>query len=118
MDTPPFDRRSAFADAGDGVRTRPPFVPGPTVLLAAMTAATTFLLGQYRMTPLWTSHPEPVPAQIGGAGAGGRTVPGRLRPPVDCVENLQRVLKRRGCDPASTPKRMVEREGRAQQQAK
>jgi hypothetical protein len=33
---------------------------------AAMTAAMTHLLGRYEMTPEWTTHPRPVPAQIGG----------------------------------------------------
>jgi cytochrome P450 len=40
--------------------------PAQPFSLAAMTAATTRLLCEYRMTPCWTSHPQPVPAQIGG----------------------------------------------------
>jgi cytochrome P450 len=33
---------------------------------SAMTAAMTHLFGRYQMTPGWTTHPRPVPAQIGG----------------------------------------------------
>jgi len=40
--------------------------PAQPFSLAAMTATTTHLLRTYRMTPGWTSHPQPVPAQIGG----------------------------------------------------
>jgi cytochrome P450 len=40
--------------------------PAQPFSLAAMTAAATHLLREYRMTPRWTSHPAPVPAQIGG----------------------------------------------------
>ena len=40
--------------------------PAQPFSLAAMTAATTHLLREYRMTPRWISHPAPVPAQIGG----------------------------------------------------
>jgi cytochrome P450 len=40
--------------------------PAQPFSLAAMTAATTHLLGEYQMTPAWTSHPQPVAAQIGG----------------------------------------------------
>jgi cytochrome P450 len=40
--------------------------PAQPFSLAAMTAAVTHLLGWYAMTPEWTSHPRPVPAQIGG----------------------------------------------------
>jgi cytochrome P450 len=40
--------------------------PAQPFSLAAMTAAMTHLLGEYRMTPAWTTHPQPVPAQIGG----------------------------------------------------
>jgi cytochrome P450 len=54
--------------------------PAQPFSLAAMTAATTHLLREYRMTPCWTSHPQPVPAQIGGvARAAGPC-------PVDYVE--------------------------------
>ena len=40
--------------------------PAQPFALAAMTAASTHLLREYEMTPRWTSHPLPVPAQIGG----------------------------------------------------
>jgi cytochrome P450 len=40
--------------------------PAQPFSLAAMTAAMTHLLREYRMTPGWTTHPRPVPAQIGG----------------------------------------------------
>jgi cytochrome P450 len=40
--------------------------PAQPFSLAAMTAATTHLLRRYQMTPRWTSHPQPVRAQIGG----------------------------------------------------
>jgi len=40
--------------------------PAQPFSLAAMTAAMTYLLGRYAMTPQWTHHPRPVPAQIGG----------------------------------------------------
>jgi len=40
--------------------------PAQPFSLAAMTAATAHLLRNYRMTPRWTSHPRPIPAQIGG----------------------------------------------------
>ncbi len=40
--------------------------PAQPFSLAAMTAATTQLLGRYQMTKLWTDHPHPVAAQIGG----------------------------------------------------
>jgi len=40
--------------------------PAQPFSLAAMTAAMTHLLGRYEMTPRWTTHPRPVPAQIGG----------------------------------------------------
>jgi cytochrome P450 len=40
--------------------------PAQPFSLAAMTTAMTHLLGEYRMTPRWASHPEPVAAQIGG----------------------------------------------------
>jgi cytochrome P450 len=47
--------------------------PAQPFSLAAMTAATTHLLGAYDMTPRWASHPQPVAAQIGGvARAAGR----------------------------------------------
>ena len=40
--------------------------PAQPFSLAAMTAATTGLLGRFELTPRWTSYPVPVPAQIGG----------------------------------------------------
>ncbi|MGA7052550.1 MAG: cytochrome P450 [Mycobacterium sp.] len=40
--------------------------PAQPFSLAAMTAASTHLLRKYQLTPRWTSHPRPVPAQIGG----------------------------------------------------
>ena len=45
--------------------------PAQPFSLAAMTAATTRLLAQYDMTPLWTTHPRPVPQQIGGVARSG-----------------------------------------------
>jgi cytochrome P450 len=47
--------------------------PAQPFSLSAMTATMTRLLGRYQMTPEWTTHPHPVPAQIGGvARADGR----------------------------------------------
>jgi cytochrome P450 len=40
--------------------------PAQPFSLAAMTAATTRLLREYDVTPRWSTHPAPVPAQIGG----------------------------------------------------
>jgi cytochrome P450 len=40
--------------------------PAQPFSLSAMTAAMTHLFGGYEMTPEWTTHPRPVPAQIGG----------------------------------------------------
>ena len=40
--------------------------PAQPFSLAAITAAMNHLLGRYAMTPQWTGHPSPVPAQIGG----------------------------------------------------
>jgi cytochrome P450 len=40
--------------------------PAQPFSLSAMTAAMTHLFGRYQMTPNWTTHPRPVPAQIGG----------------------------------------------------
>jgi cytochrome P450 len=40
--------------------------PAQPFSLSAMTAAMTHLFGRYQMTPGWTTHPRPVPAQIGG----------------------------------------------------
>jgi cytochrome P450 len=49
--------------------------PAQPFSLAAMTAATTQLLREYRMTPRWTSHPLPVPAQIGGVARAAGPCP-------------------------------------------
>ncbi len=49
--------------------------PAQPFSLAAMTAATTRLLLTYRMTPGWTSHPQPVPAQIGGVARAAGPCP-------------------------------------------
>jgi len=49
--------------------------PAQPFSLAAMTAATTHLLRTYRMTPGWTSHPQPVPAQIGGVARAAGPCP-------------------------------------------
>jgi cytochrome P450 len=49
--------------------------PAQPFSLAAMTAATTQLLREYRMTPRWTSHPQPVPAQIGGVARAAEPCP-------------------------------------------
>jgi cytochrome P450 len=40
--------------------------PAQPFSLSAMTSAMAHLFGRYRMTPGWTTHPRPVPAQIGG----------------------------------------------------
>jgi cytochrome P450 len=40
--------------------------PAQPFSLSAMTAAMTHLVGHYQMRPQWTSHPQPVGAQIGG----------------------------------------------------
>jgi cytochrome P450 len=40
--------------------------PAQPFSLAAMTTATTRLLGTYDLDPGWTERPRPVPAQIGG----------------------------------------------------
>ena len=49
--------------------------PAQPFSLAAMTATTTQLLREYRMTPRWTSHPLPVPAQIGGVARAAGPCP-------------------------------------------
>ena len=49
--------------------------PAQPFSLAAMTATATHLLGEYRMTPRWTSHPQPVPAQIGGVARAAGPCP-------------------------------------------
>jgi hypothetical protein len=43
--------------------------------LAAMTSAMTRLLGHYRMTPRWISHPRPVSEQIGGVARAADRCP-------------------------------------------
>jgi hypothetical protein len=40
--------------------------PAQPFSLAAMTAATTHLLREYHRTPGWSSHPQPLPARMGG----------------------------------------------------
>jgi cytochrome P450 len=49
--------------------------PAQPFSLAAMTTAMTRLLGDYRMTPRWTSYPRPVPAQIGGVARAADPCP-------------------------------------------
>jgi len=49
--------------------------PAQPFSLAAMTAAVTHLLGRYALTPRWTSHPTPVPAQIGGVAHAADACP-------------------------------------------
>jgi cytochrome P450 len=49
--------------------------PAQPFSLSAMTAATMQLLRGYRMTPRWTSHPLPVPAQIGGVARAAAPCP-------------------------------------------
>jgi hypothetical protein len=49
--------------------------PAQPFSLAAMSAAMLHLLGQYTMTPQWTSYPTPVPAQIGGIARAGDACP-------------------------------------------
>jgi cytochrome P450 len=49
--------------------------PAQPFSLAAMTAATTHLLREYQMTPRWMSHPQPVPAQIGGVARAAGPCP-------------------------------------------
>jgi len=49
--------------------------PAQPFSLAAMSAAMTHLLGRYTMTPQWTSHPTPVPAQIGGVARAADACP-------------------------------------------
>ncbi|WP_343602364.1 hypothetical protein [Mycobacterium sp.] len=51
--------------------------PAQPFSLAAMTAAMTRLFGRYRMTPCWTAHPRPVPAQIGGVARAQEPCPVR-----------------------------------------
>jgi cytochrome P450 len=49
--------------------------PAQPFSLAAMTAATTHLLREYRLTSGWTSHPQPVPTQIGGVARAAGPCP-------------------------------------------
>ncbi|WAC89525.1 cytochrome P450 [Mycobacterium sp. Aquia_213] len=49
--------------------------PAQPFSLSAMTAAMTHLLREYEMTPKWTSHPQPVPAQIGGVARAAGPCP-------------------------------------------
>jgi cytochrome P450 len=49
--------------------------PAQPFSLAAMTTAVTSLLGRYQMTPRWTAHPVPVPAQIGGVARAAESCP-------------------------------------------
>ena len=49
--------------------------PAQPFSLSAVTAAVTHLLGEYRMTPGWTSHPQPVPGQIGGVARAAGPCP-------------------------------------------
>jgi cytochrome P450 len=51
--------------------------PAQPFSLAAMTAATTHLLRGYQITPGWSSHPKPVPAQIGGVARADGPCPVR-----------------------------------------
>jgi cytochrome P450 len=46
--------------------------PAQPFSLSAMTATMTRLFDSYRMTPGWTKHPRPVPAQIGGVARADR----------------------------------------------
>jgi cytochrome P450 len=49
--------------------------PAQPFSLAAMTAAMTRLFGHYELTPAWTAHPLPVPAQIGGVARAADACP-------------------------------------------
>jgi cytochrome P450 len=49
--------------------------PAQPFSLAAMTAASTFLLRTYDLTPRWASHPQPVAAQIGGVARAAGPCP-------------------------------------------
>ncbi len=53
--------------------------PAQPFSLAAMSAAMTHLLRRYEMTPEWTAHPSPVPAQIGGVARAAGPCPVRYR---------------------------------------
>ncbi len=49
--------------------------PAQPFSLAAMTDSMTHLLSRYTMTPRWTEHPTPVPAQIGGVARAAGPCP-------------------------------------------
>jgi cytochrome P450 len=49
--------------------------PAQPFSLSAMTAAMTHLIGRYELTPRWTGHPKPVPAQIGGVARAADACP-------------------------------------------
>jgi cytochrome P450 len=49
--------------------------PAQPFSLSAMTTAMAHLLGRYEMTPQWTAHPRPVPAQIGGVARAADACP-------------------------------------------
>ncbi|MCV7408009.1 cytochrome [Mycobacterium florentinum] len=49
--------------------------PAQPFSLSAMTAALTHLVREYEMTPRWTSHPQPVGAQIGGVARAAGPCP-------------------------------------------
>lgn len=49
--------------------------PAQSFSLSAMTAAMTHLLTTYELAPGWSSHPQPVPAQIGGVARAAGPCP-------------------------------------------
>jgi cytochrome P450 len=49
--------------------------PAQPFSLSAMTTAMTHLIGRYELTPRWTNHPKPVPAQIGGVARAAEACP-------------------------------------------
>jgi cytochrome P450 len=49
--------------------------PAQPFSLSAMTAAMTHVIGRYELTPRWTNHPKPVPAQIGGVARAADACP-------------------------------------------
>lgn len=49
--------------------------PAQPFSLASMSSAMTHLLGHYRMEPRWTTHPRPVPVQIGGVARAAEPCP-------------------------------------------
>ena len=54
--------------------------PAQPFSLAAMTTSMTRLLNAYDMTPGWSAHPGPVPAQIGGIARCAEPCPVRYTP--------------------------------------